>query len=117
MNVRKWGFVILGVCLLSLAAGPVLAGETMDKIEKTGKMKVGFREDSIPFASIDPKVGKQVGFSVDMANILAENLSTYFAVFWAISCKITCISSSIDEIISIGRYRPTWPSGLIWKMI
>ncbi len=78
MNVRKWGFVILGVCLLSLAAGPVLAGETMDKIEKTGKMKVGFREDSIPFAFIDPKVGKQVGFSVDMANILAENLSTYF---------------------------------------
>jgi ABC-type amino acid transport substrate-binding protein len=50
----------------------------MDKIEKTGKIKVGFREDSIPFAFIDPKVGKQVGFSVDMATILAENLSKYF---------------------------------------
>ena len=78
MKRRMCGFFILGVCLLTLAAAPVLAGETMDKIEKTGKIKVGFREDSIPFAFIDPKVGKQVGFSVDMAGILAENLSKYF---------------------------------------
>jgi len=73
-----WGFCIMAVCFLALTVAPVLAGETMDKIEKTGKIKVGFREDSIPFAFIDPKVGKQVGFSVDMATILAENLSKYF---------------------------------------
>jgi len=63
---------------LSMMVSPVLAGETMDKIEKSGVIKVGFREDSIPFAFIDPKVGKQVGFSVDMADILAENLSKRF---------------------------------------
>jgi len=74
---RVVGCLILAVWL-ALVAGPVAAGETMDKIEKSGKIKVGFREDSIPFAFIDPKVGKQVGFSVDMANILAENLSKYF---------------------------------------
>jgi len=68
-------FVLAWVCML---AAPVLAGETMDKIEKSGKIKVGFREDSIPFAFIDPKVGKQVGFSVDMTEILAENLSKRF---------------------------------------
>jgi ABC-type amino acid transport substrate-binding protein len=73
-----WGFCIMAVCFLALTVAPALAGETMDKIEKTGKIKVGFREDSIPFAFIDPKVGKQVGFSVDMAAILAENLSKYF---------------------------------------
>ncbi|MGE5256150.1 MAG: transporter substrate-binding domain-containing protein [Hyphomicrobiales bacterium] len=78
MNRRMWGFFILALCWLTLAAAPVLAGETMDKIEKTGKIKIGFREDSIPFAFIDPKVGKQVGFSVDMAGLLLENLSTYF---------------------------------------
>jgi ABC-type amino acid transport substrate-binding protein len=72
------GILVVGLCSLVLLAAPVLAGETMDKIEKTGKIKVGFREDSIPFAFIDPKVGKQVGFSVDMAGILAENLSKYF---------------------------------------
>ena len=78
MKRRMCGFFILGVCLLAMAAAPALAGETMDKIEKTGKIKVGFREDSTPFAFIDPKVGKQVGFSVDMTTILAENLSKYF---------------------------------------
>jgi ABC-type amino acid transport substrate-binding protein len=63
---------------LCMPAVPLLAGETMDKIEKSGKIKIGFREDSIPFAYIDPKVGKQVGFSVDMAQLLVENLSKRF---------------------------------------
>lgn len=78
MKRCMWGFFILAAGVLTLAAAPVLAGETMDKIEKTGKIKVGFREDSIPFAFIDPKVGKQVGFSVDMTALLVENLSKYF---------------------------------------
>ena len=63
---------------LFLLSGPVLAGSTMDRIEKTGKVRLGFREGSIPFAYIDPKVGKHVGFSVDMAGLLAENLSKRF---------------------------------------
>ena len=78
MNRRMWGFLVLAVCWLTLAAVPVLASETLDKIEKTGKIRVGFREDSIPFAYIDPTVGKQVGFSVDMTQLLVENLSKYF---------------------------------------
>jgi len=50
----------------------------MDRIEKSGKLKLGFREGSIPFAFIDPKVGKHVGFSVDMAGLLAEKLGERF---------------------------------------
>jgi len=79
--MKRWGMLAILVaagCGLALLTPAVQAGETMDKIEKSGKIKVGFREDSIPFAFIDPKVGKQVGFSVDMAGILAENLSKYF---------------------------------------
>ena len=57
---------------------PVLADQTMDQIEKTGKIKLGFREGSIPFAFVDPKVGKHVGFSVDMANELAKYLGMRF---------------------------------------
>ncbi len=73
--------VTIGVILtlgLVLLCGPALAGPTLDRIEKTGKIKVGFREGSIPFAYIDPKVSKHVGFSVDMAKLLAENLSKRF---------------------------------------
>jgi len=77
--MKKFFFTALAVVwMVSFIAGPTLADQTMDQIEKTGKIKVGFREDSIPFAFIDPKVGKQIGFSVDMAQILAEYLSKHF---------------------------------------
>ena len=66
------------VCVLGLWALPGFADQTMDRIESTGKLKVGFREGSIPFAFMDPKVGKHVGFSVDMAGLLAENLGKRF---------------------------------------
>ena len=57
---------------------PAMADRTMDRIEKTGKIKLGFREGSIPFAFVDPKVGKHVGFSVDMANEWAKYLGLRF---------------------------------------
>jgi ABC-type amino acid transport substrate-binding protein len=69
---------LVTVCSLSLLAVSAMADETMDRIDKTGKLRVGFREDSIPFAYIDPKVGKQVGFSVDMTYELAQKLSEHF---------------------------------------
>lgn len=72
------GFGVAVIMAMSLLAVPAMADETMDRIEKTGILKVGFREGSIPFAFMDPKVGKHVGFSVDMANLLAENLSKRF---------------------------------------
>jgi ABC-type amino acid transport substrate-binding protein len=77
--MKRAVFVAIVAACWALAAGvPVLADETMDRIEKSGKIKVGFREDSIPFAFIDPKVGKQVGFSVDMTSLLVENLARHF---------------------------------------
>ncbi len=75
---KAFALVISLIGFLCMPAVHVFAGETMDKIEKTGEIKVGFREDSIPFAFIDPKVGRQVGFSVDMSEILAANLSKRF---------------------------------------
>jgi ABC-type amino acid transport substrate-binding protein len=72
---------IVGVALIiatTLLAVPVLADKTLDQIEKTGKIKLGFREGSIPFAFVDPKVGKHVGFSVDMAGELAKYLGMRF---------------------------------------
>ena len=73
-------YVSVGLSLLLLVgmlAVPVFADDTMDQIEKNGVIKLGFREGSIPFAFVDPKVGKHVGFSVDMAG-LAENLGKRF---------------------------------------
>jgi ABC-type amino acid transport substrate-binding protein len=71
--------LILAVFMaMGLLSTPVLADQTMDQIKKAGKIKLGFREGSIPFAFVDPKVGKHVGFSVDMANELAKYLGMRF---------------------------------------
>lgn len=73
--------IVIGLSVLFLVgvlSVPVLADETMDRIKKTGKIRVGWREGSIPFAFIDPKVGKHVGFSVDMTYQLVEKLSEHF---------------------------------------
>jgi len=74
-------FFVITFCLIlamTLIGSVVLADETMERIEKTGKLRVGFREDSIPFAFIDPKLGKHVGFSVDMTYELVQKLSEHF---------------------------------------
>ncbi len=71
-------FGLASVLAVSVLAVPVMADKTMDQIEKTGKIKLGFREGSIPFAFVDPKVGKHVGFSVDMAGELAKYLGMRF---------------------------------------
>jgi ABC-type amino acid transport substrate-binding protein len=77
--MKRIFFILLCVIwVMGCLVGSALADPTMDKIEKTGKIKIGFREGSIPFAYVDPKVGKHVGFSVDMAYLLAENLSKRF---------------------------------------
>lgn len=66
------------VIAMTVLAVPVMADKTMDQIEESGKIKIGFREGSIPFAFVDPKVGKHVGFSVDMAGELAKYLGMRF---------------------------------------
>jgi len=66
------------VIAMTFLAVPVMADKTMDQIEKSGKIRLGFREGSIPFAFVDPKVGKHVGFSVDMAGELAKYLGMRF---------------------------------------
>ncbi|CAB1059389.1 hypothetical protein D1BOALGB6SA_4151 [Olavius sp. associated proteobacterium Delta 1] len=77
--MKRFSIIGLAVVIaMTFLAVPVMADKTMDKIEKTGKIKLGFREGSIPFAFVDPKVGKHVGFSVDMAGELAKYLSMRF---------------------------------------
>jgi len=77
--MKKLGLLVVTTIMgLVMLCGSAVAGPTMDKIEETGILKMGFREGSIPFAFIDPKVGKHVGFSVEMAELLAENLGKRF---------------------------------------
>jgi len=75
---KSFIFAFCFIFAMTLFGSVVLADETMDRINKTGKIRVGLREGSIPFAFIDPKVGKHVGFSVDMTYLLVEKLAEHF---------------------------------------
>ncbi len=75
---KSFIFAFCVIFAMTLIGSVALADETMDRINKSGKIRVGLREGSIPFAFIDPKVGKHVGFSVDMTYLLAEKLSEHF---------------------------------------
>jgi ABC-type amino acid transport substrate-binding protein len=75
---KSFIFTFCFIFAMTLFGSVALADETMDRINKTGKIRVGLREGSIPFAFIDPKVGKHVGFSVDMTYLLVDKLSEHF---------------------------------------
>ncbi|MGA1846032.1 amino acid ABC transporter substrate-binding protein [Deferribacter abyssi] len=49
----------------------------MNKIEKNGTIKIGFRDHLYPFSYIDSNK-KFKGFAVDFANLLVEKLSDHF---------------------------------------
>jgi polar amino acid transport system substrate-binding protein len=57
--------IVLGSCL------PTLAGEILDRINKTGVIKAGYRKDTVPFGYLD-KQGKPVGYSLDILNLIRE---------------------------------------------
>lgn len=67
------------VALFSLVSmAPLFAAETMNTIESTGKIKIGWRDSSSPFASLNTGTGKHEGFCVDMGNLIVEMLTQRF---------------------------------------
>lgn len=69
----------LTLCAISffaslIATVPCQAKSVLDKIGRTGQVTVGLKEDAPPFAFRD-KSNNWVGFSVDMAQRLADELS------------------------------------------
>jgi ABC-type amino acid transport substrate-binding protein/HAMP domain-containing protein len=66
------GYIAL-ITLFICAA--VFADETMDQIANTGKIRIGWRADSPPFAFYDNNTGQHVGFSVDMGYYIVGLLS------------------------------------------
>lgn len=74
------GVLLLTVGVLLLSSSNLVAQvtqPTLERIEETSKIRIGFREASPPFAYVDEK-GEYVGFSVDMAKLLVDRLSVYF---------------------------------------
>jgi ABC-type amino acid transport substrate-binding protein len=62
----------LGAMLCALAL-PAQAADTLAKIAENGRISVSYRESSIPFSYIAGP-GKPVGFSVDVANAIVQEV-------------------------------------------
>ena len=65
--------VVVSLCL----AMPVQAQDIFEKIEKTGKVTMGFREGSVPFGYMNEK-GEWVGFGLDLGYEIVAALNEKF---------------------------------------
>jgi ABC-type amino acid transport substrate-binding protein len=65
--------VFVSLCL----AAPSHGKSILDKIEKTGKIAMGFREGSVPFGFMNEK-GEWVGFGLDLGNEIVKALNARF---------------------------------------
>ncbi|MBL8527207.1 MAG: amino acid ABC transporter substrate-binding protein [Burkholderiales bacterium] len=48
---------------------------TLKRIQDTGAIRIGYRQNSIPFAFLDPK-GKPVGYALDLCDAIVDEVST-----------------------------------------
>lgn len=76
--MKEKSIVTLSFCLTALLlsfffSGPSFAESVLDKINSTGQVTIGHREDAAPFAFYD-KEGHWVGFSIDIGRHLADEL-------------------------------------------
>ncbi|MET0218420.1 MAG: amino acid ABC transporter substrate-binding protein [Burkholderiales bacterium] len=83
----------LPMCAILFATGPVIAQGTdpsaalrqyealrkyegtLKKIDETRTIRIGHRQNSIPFAFVDPK-GKPVGYALDLCDAVVEEIET-----------------------------------------
>lgn len=76
---KRFSSAWVAVCLvltLGLAA-PSHAEGILEKIDKTGKVTIGFREGSVPFGFMNEK-GEWVGFGLDLGQEITKALSEKF---------------------------------------
>lgn len=74
MNRLKLPFIIsLIVALLVSACQPITAPSTTARVNESGIVRVGVRNDNPPLSFVDD-AGEWVGFDVDLANAMAEQM-------------------------------------------
>ena len=74
MNQLKLPFIIsLIVVLLVSACQPITAPSTGERVNESGIVRIGVRNDNPPLSFIDD-AGEWVGFDVDLANAMADQM-------------------------------------------
>jgi ABC-type amino acid transport substrate-binding protein/HAMP domain-containing protein len=95
-QMKKSFLLTLGLVLICfLTNGTVLADETMDRVAKTGKIRIGWQKDEPPFAFQDKITGQYAGLSVDLANFIVNLLSEHLGKKISIETQITTSQNRI----------------------
>jgi glutamate/aspartate transport system substrate-binding protein len=77
MNFKSSFLTIAAACLLA-ASMPTFAqagagGDTLQKIQETGAITLGYRESSVPFSFLDSQQ-KPVGISMDLCAAVVDKV-------------------------------------------
>lgn len=103
---RKKVAVLLTALVVALSvAGVALAQEaTLERIFRTGEIRIGMREAAPPFAFVD-ETGRHAGFSVDLAYVLADKVSEWAGkpirvreVTVTPATRVTAVTSGIVDV-------------------
>ena len=57
---------------LAVASTGVCAGTALDRIKKTGKVVIAYRENSVPFSYLPTRDSQPVGYAIDLCNRFAK---------------------------------------------
>ena len=74
--MKRLLFAALGLILGVGTATAASAGPTLDRIQSTGQITLGYRESSPPFSSLDAASGKPVGYAIDLCLRIADDIKT-----------------------------------------
>jgi polar amino acid transport system substrate-binding protein len=71
--VKKLAAVCFGGVFAVILSTPAWAGTALERIERTGTLRVGTRADTMPFSYVDEN-GEQVGYSIDLLALIHQQL-------------------------------------------
>ncbi|MGH2416004.1 MAG: transporter substrate-binding domain-containing protein, partial [Microcystaceae cyanobacterium] len=72
---KKLSLALLSLAFILALPRPSLAETVMEKVERTGTLTAGTRTDIVPYSYVNDK-GELVGYSIDVLNLIKEELQT-----------------------------------------
>lgn len=72
--MKRFLFAAAALLISATTASIANAGPTLDRIQSSGEITLGYRESSPPFSSVDPATNKPVGYSIDLCTRIAEDI-------------------------------------------
>jgi polar amino acid transport system substrate-binding protein len=74
------------------------AETVLQRIDRTGELRIGARRDTVPFGYIDGKTGEWTGYSVELSRLIQKNLETRLQKPIKLTVKETNVTDRFIQI-------------------